>query len=130
MAGSGFFPICWFCKHFNAVRAKSEMPTWAEWSCQAYPEGIPFEITNGLIVHINPYLNDNGIQFEKRDEADKLEVIGLILDDTRTYDELFEVLLNYSMQYDIHYRTAQGQKKIEEIRLIRKRERELGMERD
>ena len=36
-----------------------------DWSCEAYPDGIPEEIFNGEVDHKEPYKGDHGIQFEK-----------------------------------------------------------------
>jgi hypothetical protein len=33
-------------------------------TCAAFPEGIPFDVWNGLVPHIGPLEGDNGVQFE------------------------------------------------------------------
>ena len=33
-------------------------------TCEAYPGGIPLEITAGDVAHFDPLPGDNGIQFE------------------------------------------------------------------
>jgi hypothetical protein len=47
------FNLCSTCKHRNL-----------DWTCKAYPEGIPEEIFNGEIDHRKPYKGDNGIIYE------------------------------------------------------------------
>ncbi|MBX4215694.1 hypothetical protein KW797_01975 [Candidatus Parcubacteria bacterium] len=37
--------------------------------CDAFPNGIPFEIANGSNDHAAPFPGDNGIQFEPREAA-------------------------------------------------------------
>ena len=56
---------CWFCKHYTAdtgERLKRKKET-----CQAFPDGIPEEITYNQYDHRNSHPEDNGLQFEKID---------------------------------------------------------------
>jgi len=45
----------------------------ADYSCDAYPEGMPWEIINGF-DHAMPLAGDRGIRFEPRGEGDVLPV--------------------------------------------------------
>lgn len=49
-------PICVHCKHFHS---KGKGLT-----CDAFPEGIPFDIIICNVIHKKPYKGDHGIQFE------------------------------------------------------------------
>jgi hypothetical protein len=53
-----FSPVCTLCKHYSL-----------EGGCVAFPRGIPVEIWSGENDHTKPFPGDNGIQFEKHDEA-------------------------------------------------------------
>jgi len=46
---------CLNCKHFN-------FDNWG--TCEAFPKGIPVEITFGAVNHFDAYGDDGGIQFE------------------------------------------------------------------
>ena len=49
---------CLDCEHFH----------FEDWgTCDAFPNGIPTEITFGVVNHFEPYEGDNGIQFKHRD---------------------------------------------------------------
>ena len=52
-------PVCLDCKHIHP-----EDPVEDGFFCDAFPEGIPFEMIANLFVHDKPYPGDNGIQFE------------------------------------------------------------------
>ena len=45
------------CKHYRVL-----------WDCDAFPDGIPKEISTGRHDHLKPFKGDNGIRFE-RDEG-------------------------------------------------------------
>lgn len=50
---------CHNCIHFN----------WdIEFTCMAFPNGIPDKIIYDEVSHTNPYRNDGGIRFEKDEE--------------------------------------------------------------
>ncbi len=55
--------LCMQClhRHVKAERDGSS-PT-----CDAFPEGIPFDIVVGTIRHDHPIQGDNDIQFEPRE---------------------------------------------------------------
>jgi|GEM_PF-3665951 len=46
---------CLGCTHFH---------TYPLLTCDAFPDGIPEEITAGQFDHTNPHRRDNGIRFE------------------------------------------------------------------
>ena len=54
------------CKYFKGIKEiggegeKFERPV-----CDAFPKGIPKDITFGQNLHLKPVLGDHGIQFEK-----------------------------------------------------------------
>ena len=54
---------CEMCRHFQAFRAGNRAPV-----CKAFPEGIPIEISGDEQDHHQPFLGDNGIQFEPIEE--------------------------------------------------------------
>ena len=67
-----YMPICVTCKHLSNDE---------DFTCTAYPNGIPFAISNNQVDHRQHYNNDNGIVFEldteKRDLYNKIiSVIG------------------------------------------------------
>jgi hypothetical protein len=51
-----FSEYCFRCAH--AIKSKEFM------ACEAFPRGIPDEISTGEVDHTKPYPGDNGIQFE------------------------------------------------------------------
>lgn len=52
------------CIHFLGVKYHGEGEESEDVVCEAFPTGIPSEIAYGDDLHIEPYLGDNGIQFE------------------------------------------------------------------
>ncbi len=53
-------PKCTFCKHFQ-VR---------DWSCTAFPKGVPDDLVFGDVSHDEPYPGDHGIRFELNPDLD------------------------------------------------------------
>ena len=62
-------PMCYFCAHFRGLEP------WNRWSCDAYPEQVPAEITDEYADHRLPFLGDNGIRFEAA-SADGAEYVA------------------------------------------------------
>jgi hypothetical protein len=114
MAESGFIPVCWFCKHFNAVQVESgQLSRFGSFSCEAYPDGIPYEVFEGTINHQYSYLDDNGIRFEKRDKTMQLEKMEKFLEAVgQNSDEYLETMFKYFVKDDTYYRTEKGQQEI------------------
>ena len=54
-------PLCVICRH---LRENDE-----EMVCDAYPDGIPFEILTSQADHRKPYAGDGGITYAKRDDV-------------------------------------------------------------
>jgi hypothetical protein len=55
----GNWRLCGFCKHLHSFIGKL--------TCDAFPEGIPKELTSTLILHNKPMLGQkNGIVFAPR----------------------------------------------------------------
>lgn len=51
-------PLCFECKYYQG-----------DYTCKAYPRGIPDEIIINKIDHRYPYLDDNGIRFKPSKDA-------------------------------------------------------------
>ena len=51
-------PSCRNCKHWHGGLV-----------CDAYPKGIPLPIMAGDVSHMKPLPGDNGLQWERKDEA-------------------------------------------------------------
>jgi hypothetical protein len=64
-------PLCHWCRHRDPV---------IPWVCRAYPEEIPQEIRWMNVDHRLPYLNDNGIRFELREDMTPLDYAFLLQD--------------------------------------------------
>ena len=66
MTVSSINPYCFRCKHFSQgsdEKGKSK--------CQAFPDGIPFDMCIEPGHHTKPFPGDNGILFEPRDDLKK-----------------------------------------------------------
>jgi hypothetical protein len=62
--------LCFWCKHFDTTSLKGR-----DASCAAFPNGIPEHIWYLKYDHHEPHEGDNGIQFEKLDNFDKMTPI-------------------------------------------------------
>lgn len=60
--------ICFKCAHLRPL------PPDGQYTCNAYPLGIPDKFLGGLEDHIEPEPDDGGIQYELR--GDLAEMIG------------------------------------------------------
>ena len=58
---------CWTrrCKHFIGVSQPDGTELTERVVCKAFPDGIPDEIAYGDNLHLSPWGDDNGIQFER-----------------------------------------------------------------
>ncbi len=54
-------PICLKCAHLYRARGGK-----SDWTCTAYPTGIPEEILVMKVDHRKPYRGDHGIRFEPK----------------------------------------------------------------
>ncbi len=57
--------LCWFCEYYKS-----------NFTCKAFPEGIPGEIISGSNEHREPYEGDNGYQFKSLLDEDEGDVEG------------------------------------------------------
>jgi len=57
-------PLCLECKHFHNNE---------EFTCEAFPLGIPEKIILNEIDHHISYTGDSGIIFEQKDDNDKTQ---------------------------------------------------------
>jgi len=53
------------CKHLIGVDQPDGTELTERNICEAFPDGIPLEIIEGINLHVKPYKGDHGIQFEK-----------------------------------------------------------------
>lgn len=61
---------CYQCRHVRV-----------DYSCDAFPDGMPIEIVNGF-DHSQPLAGDNGIRFEPRPEGESPPVfVSLMLEE-------------------------------------------------
>jgi hypothetical protein len=70
--------LCHHCAHFQWNVTQDGC-----WSCTAYPEGIPYEISNAQVDHRYPYDDDQDIQFLLREGQQVHQVIERNLLDNR-----------------------------------------------
>ena len=81
-------PLCLICKHFISA---------GEY-CKAYPDGIPEAVY--WTGHFLPKPDDNGVQFEARDDADK-EFVLIYKERSQDEDERYrnygKLPLNFAM---------------------------------
>lgn len=52
------------CRHYRGVLQPDGTEATEVHFCEAFPSGIPFEITSGENLHTKPYPGDHGIQYE------------------------------------------------------------------
>ena len=57
-------PICLQCRHLTTDRSGK-----SDWTCNAFPTGIPEKILTARADHRKPYPGDHGIRFEQRESA-------------------------------------------------------------
>lgn len=63
---------CYICKHYTGVKVvdrQSNIEGLHINTCEAFPNGIPDEITYGNIDHKRSFHGDNGIIFELKNES-------------------------------------------------------------
>lgn len=51
--------LCTICRHFHREAARR-----GQWTCDAFPEGIPEPIRLQRVLHTASYPGDHGLQFE------------------------------------------------------------------
>lgn len=59
-------PDCLYCKHLSRD-SRNDISLYgkaARIKCEAFKDGVPYEILTGEHDHTKPYKGDNGIQFE------------------------------------------------------------------
>ena len=56
-----YIPACFGCVHFRGASN-------GKVRCEAFPDGIPRELTLKGVKHDTPFPGDNGIRFEKVEE--------------------------------------------------------------
>lgn len=83
------------CKHFLGVKG-DEMNQVCY--CEAFPDGIPFEITSGKVDHVMPYIGDHGIQYEE----EPAEKAPAQLNYSIPKRDSFAVLLQAKAPSDVH----------------------------
>ena len=59
---------CSLCRHYR----ESVVGTG---SCDAFPDGIPFDVWSGAVLHNEPLEGDNGVQFELTSDAQVLAAL-------------------------------------------------------
>ena len=67
--------LCAICKH----RHPAPPGRWAEYTCEAYPHGIPDRFLSGEAAHTSRARRDGGIQFEPAEGVTQ-EALADILD--------------------------------------------------
>lgn len=60
-----WLPLCYFCKHFDAVHDQENRGKQVPRRCRSFPNGIPREIINPQYDHRLPHPYDQGFQFEQ-----------------------------------------------------------------
>jgi hypothetical protein len=65
-------PLCFECKHYTG-ETFNEPELRTDYFCDAFPNGIPFDIISGGYGHTTPFEGDNGIQYEAASPDDEQE---------------------------------------------------------
>lgn len=62
---------CLTCVHMRAIGTQS-----GQSACDAFPQGIPFEIQTGTFDHRKPYPGDTGITWSPAEGAENIDMNG------------------------------------------------------
>ena len=62
---TGSLPLCLHCQHLHSLDEN--------WTCDAFPAGIPKQILWNVLDHHHPFVGDHGIQYEPSPPDDKEE---------------------------------------------------------
>ena len=82
--------LCLTCKHIN-LEPKDN----GEYTCKAFPSGIPAEICFGDFDHRNPHPSDDGIHYERTPRLDENEYPTM-----KDFDEAFERIRREREDFD------------------------------
>ena len=97
---------CFYCTHLERGDV-----------CSAFPNGIPQEIMNNLVVHQFPYLNDNNIKFHARNKKyavvkfKPLSRAGNATSSNRMLSGLIGLCIGDALGVPVEFSTREGLKK-------------------